>query len=67
MSSNKKYRCVNCGEPSSALYKTYGPTVLKLTKCVRNFISFYYFIAFTINYFSYTVKHIMLLTIKLLN
>ncbi|XP_013141515.1 PREDICTED: protein ARV1 [Papilio polytes] len=34
MSSNKKYRCVNCGEPSSALYKTYGPTVLKLTKCV---------------------------------
>ncbi|XP_013161748.1 PREDICTED: protein ARV1 isoform X1 [Papilio xuthus] len=34
MSNNKKYKCVNCGEPCSALYKTYGPTVLKLTKCI---------------------------------
>ncbi|XP_059061166.1 protein ARV1 [Achroia grisella] len=29
----KKYRCVNCGKGHSALYKTYGPSVLKLTKC----------------------------------
>ncbi|KAL4704698.1 hypothetical protein ACJJTC_011482 [Scirpophaga incertulas] len=30
-----KFKCVNCGEPAPALYKTYGPTVLKLTKCVK--------------------------------
>ncbi|CAK1577925.1 unnamed protein product [Parnassius mnemosyne] len=34
MTANKKYKCVNCGEPCSALYRTYGPSVLKLTKCV---------------------------------
>ncbi|CAH2063927.1 unnamed protein product, partial [Iphiclides podalirius] len=33
MSTNKKYRCVNCGKPCSALYRTYGKSVLKLTKC----------------------------------
>ncbi|CAH2091576.1 unnamed protein product [Euphydryas editha] len=27
------YKCVNCGEKASALYRTYGPSVLKLTKC----------------------------------
>ncbi|XP_064073877.1 protein ARV1 [Vanessa tameamea] len=27
------YKCVNCGVGASALYKTYGPSVLKLTKC----------------------------------
>ncbi|XP_047545858.1 protein ARV1 isoform X2 [Vanessa atalanta] len=27
------YKCVNCGVAASALYKTYGPSVLKLTKC----------------------------------
>ncbi|XP_050362504.1 protein ARV1 [Nymphalis io] len=27
------YKCVNCGGAASALYKTYGPSVLKLTKC----------------------------------
>ncbi|XP_063380178.1 protein ARV1 [Cydia fagiglandana] len=33
MAENKPYKCVNCGEASAALYKTYGPSVLKLTKC----------------------------------
>ncbi|XP_041972861.1 protein ARV1 isoform X2 [Aricia agestis] len=27
------YKCVNCGVAATALYKTYGPSVLKLTKC----------------------------------
>ncbi|XP_063530058.1 protein ARV1 [Cydia strobilella] len=35
MAENKPYKCVNCGEASAALYKTYGPSVLKLTKCVK--------------------------------
>ncbi|CAK1551499.1 unnamed protein product [Leptosia nina] len=30
---DKHYRCVNCGEAVSALYRNYGPSVLKLTKC----------------------------------
>ncbi|KAJ0179092.1 hypothetical protein K1T71_004804 [Dendrolimus kikuchii] len=33
MNELKSYKCVNCGEAASALYKTYGPSVLKLTKC----------------------------------
>ncbi|XP_068627931.1 protein ARV1 isoform X2 [Battus philenor] len=33
MAENKEYRCVHCGEPSGALFRTYGPSVLKLTKC----------------------------------
>ncbi|XP_047989907.1 protein ARV1 [Leguminivora glycinivorella] len=33
MAEEKPYKCVNCGESSAALYKTYGPSVLKLTKC----------------------------------
>ncbi|CAG9562857.1 unnamed protein product [Danaus chrysippus] len=28
-----RYKCVNCGAAASALYRTYGPSVLKLTKC----------------------------------
>ncbi|KAL0883545.1 hypothetical protein ABMA27_015699 [Loxostege sticticalis] len=32
-SEKKQYRCVNCGAPAAALFKTYGPSVLKLTKC----------------------------------
>ncbi|XP_045459818.1 protein ARV1 [Melitaea cinxia] len=31
--SESTYKCVNCGERASALYRTYGPSVLKLTKC----------------------------------
>lgn len=34
MTEINDFKCVNCGEPSAALYKSYGPTVLKLTKCV---------------------------------
>ncbi|XP_028173732.1 protein ARV1 isoform X1 [Ostrinia furnacalis] len=30
---DKQYRCVNCGAPAAALFKSYGPSVLKLTKC----------------------------------
>lgn len=37
MDENKPYRCVNCGEAVAALYRTYGPSVLKLTKCVSCF------------------------------
>ncbi|XP_073967544.1 ACAT-related protein required for viability 1 [Choristoneura fumiferana] len=33
MVDSKQYKCVNCGEAAAALYKTYGPSVLKLTKC----------------------------------
>ncbi|CAH0717516.1 unnamed protein product, partial [Brenthis ino] len=33
MTENNQYRCVNCGEAATALYRTYGPSVLKLTKC----------------------------------
>ncbi|KOB72217.1 Protein ARV1, partial [Operophtera brumata] len=33
MTDTNGYKCVHCGEPSAALYKSYGPTVLKLTKC----------------------------------
>ncbi|XP_052754165.1 protein ARV1 isoform X2 [Galleria mellonella] len=33
MCDTKQYRCVNCRKGHSALYKTYGPSVLKLTKC----------------------------------
>lgn len=36
MTESKQYKCVNCGEAAAALYKTYGPSVLKLTKCVSN-------------------------------
>ncbi|XP_061378841.1 protein ARV1 isoform X2 [Danaus plexippus] len=28
-----RYKCVNCGAAAGALYRTYGPSVLKLTKC----------------------------------
>ncbi|CAH0758905.1 unnamed protein product [Diatraea saccharalis] len=31
----KQFKCVNCGEPAAALYKTYGPSVTKLTKCMK--------------------------------
>ncbi|RVE44396.1 hypothetical protein evm_010966 [Chilo suppressalis] len=31
----KRFKCVNCGEPAAALFKTYGPSVTKLTKCVK--------------------------------
>ncbi|KAM3958229.1 ACAT-related protein required for viability 1 [Aphomia sociella] len=33
MTNTKQYRCVNCGKSHNELYKTYGPSVLKLTKC----------------------------------
>ncbi|XP_026745115.1 protein ARV1 [Trichoplusia ni] len=33
MTETEEYKCVNCGERAAALYRTYGPTVLKLTKC----------------------------------
>ncbi|KAI5643565.1 arv1-like family domain-containing protein [Phthorimaea operculella] len=33
MSKTKDYVCVNCGKPAAALYRTYGPSVLKLNKC----------------------------------
>lgn len=39
MSETDEYKCVNCGTAAAALYRTYGPSVLKLTKCV----SFKYF------------------------
>jgi hypothetical protein len=38
----QQYRCVNCGNPAEALFKTYGPSVLKLTKCVRTIKMFRY-------------------------
>ena len=28
-----KYRCVNCGHRIKELYKTYSPTIQKLTEC----------------------------------
>lgn len=34
MTETEEYKCVNCGKRAAALYRTYGPTVLKLTKCV---------------------------------
>lgn len=40
MSGHNKYKCVNCGATAAALYKTYGPSVLKLTKCVSKTTSF---------------------------
>lgn len=30
---SKTYKCVQCGESASALFKQYGPSVLKLSKC----------------------------------
>ncbi|XP_072941468.1 uncharacterized protein Arv1 [Epargyreus clarus] len=33
MENKCEYKCVNCGKAAGALYKTYGPSVLKLTKC----------------------------------
>ncbi|XP_075972509.1 ACAT-related protein required for viability 1 [Anticarsia gemmatalis] len=33
MTVTQNYKCVNCGKAAAALFKTYGPTVLKLTKC----------------------------------
>ncbi|PZC80071.1 hypothetical protein B5X24_HaOG215412 [Helicoverpa armigera] len=35
MDETEEYKCVNCGEAASALYRTYGPSVLKLTKCEK--------------------------------
>ncbi|KAG6447853.1 hypothetical protein O3G_MSEX005161 [Manduca sexta] len=33
MADTKPYKCVNCGEAAAALFRNYGPSVLKLTKC----------------------------------
>ncbi|VVC91103.1 unnamed protein product [Leptidea sinapis] len=33
MIKNSQFKCVNCGAFAEALYRTYGPSVLKLTKC----------------------------------
>ncbi|KAJ8726714.1 hypothetical protein PYW08_015111 [Mythimna loreyi] len=33
MTETEEYKCVNCGTAAAALYRTYGPSVLKLTKC----------------------------------
>ena len=33
--TEKRYKCVNCGEGVNELYKQYSPSVLKLTQCVR--------------------------------
>ncbi|XP_039745737.1 protein ARV1 isoform X2 [Pararge aegeria] len=33
MSEKNDYICVNCGVAAAALYRNYGPSVLKLTKC----------------------------------
>jgi lipid intermediate transporter len=30
-----KYRCVNCAYPIKELYKTYSPTIQKLTECEK--------------------------------
>ncbi|XP_049865067.1 protein ARV1 [Pectinophora gossypiella] len=35
MTELKQFRCVNCGKPTGALYRTYGPSVLKLNKCAK--------------------------------
>lgn len=35
MTEPEEYKCVNCGEAAAALYRTYGPSVLKLTKCEK--------------------------------
>ncbi|XP_045492116.1 protein ARV1 [Colias croceus] len=35
MTDKMRYKCVNCGEGAGALYRTYGPSVLKLTKCEK--------------------------------
>lgn len=33
LQTNKDYRCVNCGCPTKELYKTYSPTIQKLSEC----------------------------------
>ncbi|XP_038213229.1 protein ARV1 [Zerene cesonia] len=33
MTEKMQYKCVNCGEGAGALFRTYGPSVIKLTKC----------------------------------
>ncbi|XP_045488165.1 protein ARV1 isoform X2 [Pieris rapae] len=33
MIENKQFKCVNCSENVGALYRNYGPSVLKLSKC----------------------------------
>ncbi|CAH4036634.1 unnamed protein product [Pieris brassicae] len=33
MIQNKQFKCVNCSENVGALYRNYGPSVLKLSKC----------------------------------
>lgn len=34
MTETQDYKCVNCGDAAVELYREYGPTVLKLSKCV---------------------------------
>ncbi|XP_069355424.1 protein ARV1 isoform X2 [Maniola hyperantus] len=33
MTEKNEFKCVNCGVAAAALYRNYGPSVLKLTKC----------------------------------
>lgn len=56
----KVYKCVNCGEHTGALYRTYGPAVLKLNKCVSNF-PIYFHENNTLRYVLSTEKYLSML------